>query len=124
MSGLILIQSFTIAIVDIVQFDELLKHAQFHAEEHGDNLFVFFSKHYGELKEQHDKEHREEKKDHEKLPFQNQYNGIATMAIVSDKAIVPLTSYHNPNDMGPNFYYHVLIPSLYSKVLFQPPKFA
>lgn len=124
MSGLILIQSVDIAINDIAQFDELLEHAQFHAEEYGDSLFVFISKHYGELKEQHTKDHREEKKDHEKLPFQNHCSCTATLAIVSDSHVMPLSSFQNPDDMGTNFYYRAPISSLHAKGLFQPPRFA
>ncbi|MDT7830035.1 hypothetical protein RQM65_15310 [Pricia sp. S334] len=123
MSGLILIQSFDIAMEDIVQFDELLEHAEFHAEEYGDNIFVFISKHYGELKEQHNKDHQEEKKDHEKLPFQNHCSCSSTVAIVSDKYVVSLTSFPNL-DGETNFYYPALISSLHAIGRFQPPRSA
>ncbi len=53
-----------------MQLDELIEHAQFHKQEYGDTFFVFPSKHYGELKAEHSKNHQEEQKDHEQLPFQ------------------------------------------------------
>ena len=122
MSGLILIQSFDIAFNDIAQLDELLEHAQFHAEEYGDNIFVFISKHYGELKDQHDKDHKEEKKDHEKLPFQNHCSCASTVAIVSDTDFLRIDSLQIPEGMTPNFYYQPLTSSLHAKGLFQPPR--
>ena len=72
LSLVILIQSLGISIADIAQIDEFIEHAQFHSEQHGDNVLVFISKHYGELKASHEKEHQEEKEDHEQLPFQHQ----------------------------------------------------
>lgn len=122
MTALILIQSFDIAINDIAQLDELLEHAQFHAEQYGDNLFVFISKHYGELKEQHNKDHQEEKNEHEKLPFQNHCNCTSTVAILSDNHLIPLNAIQNPDDTGTNFYYCSPISSLHAKGLFQPPR--
>ena len=64
-----MLQSFGVHYDDIVQLDELIEHAQFHSEQYGDNMIVFLSKHYGELKADHQRDHQEEKKDHEKLPF-------------------------------------------------------
>ena len=40
LSALMLIQSFNIGTDDILQFDELLEHAQFHKQEYGDGFFV------------------------------------------------------------------------------------
>ena len=58
LSFLILLQSFGISFNDLSQIDEFIEHAQFHSEQYGDNVFVFISKHYGELKTDHDKEHQ------------------------------------------------------------------
>ncbi len=124
LSGLILIQSFDIAFNHIAQFDELLEHAQFHAEEYGDSMFVFISKHYGELKEQHNKDHQEEKKDHEKLPFQNHCSCSSTVAIVSDTNFLRMNSLQIPEGTTTNFYYHPPISSLHAQGLFQPPRIA
>ncbi|MEX0275477.1 MAG: hypothetical protein AB3N16_13975 [Flavobacteriaceae bacterium] len=72
LSALILFQSLNIPFHALLELDELIEHAQFHSETHGDNFWVFFSKHYGDLKEEHSKEHKEEQEDHEQLPFQHQ----------------------------------------------------
>ncbi len=68
----ILFQSIGFCPNDMVKIDEFIEHAQFHSEQYGDNILVFIAKHYGELKATHEKEHQEEKKDHEQLPFQHQ----------------------------------------------------
>ena len=59
-SLLILFQSFNIHLDDVIELDELIEHAQFHSAEYGDNFFVFISKHYGELKAEHNQQHQEE----------------------------------------------------------------
>lgn len=122
MSGLILIQSMDISYDDIVQFDELLEHADFHAKKYGDNLFVFISKHYGEMKDQHNKDHQEEKKDHEKLPFQNHCCSSSIVAIVSNTYFVQLKSLQTADATAAIFYYQPSNSTLHTKGLFQPPR--
>lgn len=122
MSVLILVQSFDIAFSDITQIDELLEHADFHAEKYGDNLLVFISKHYGELKDQHNKDHKEEKKDHEKLPFQNHCSCTSTVAIVSNTNFLQINSLQTTESTEANFYYQPPTSSLHAKGLFQPPR--
>ncbi len=122
LSGLILIQSFDIDITDITRMGELMEHAQFHAEKYGDNMLVFLSKHYGELKEQHDKDHQEEKRDHEKLPFHHQCNCASVVAIVMNPIQAELNSLQTPESWVANFYYQTITSSLHTKGPFQPPR--
>ena len=44
LSFLVLIQSLNIGADNIMQLDELIEHAKFHKQEHGDGFFVFLSK--------------------------------------------------------------------------------
>ncbi|MEX0290093.1 MAG: hypothetical protein AB3N14_13370 [Flavobacteriaceae bacterium] len=121
LSFLILLQSFNISIGEIVEIDELIEHAQFHSEEYGDNFLVFLSKHYGELKSEHSKKHQEERKDHEKLPFQHQLHGTSLSAFVIEKLDLSL----NPCFIIPitdNYYYQDSHSFLLEKDLFQPPR--
>jgi hypothetical protein len=124
LSGLILIQSFDMAHSDIEQIDELLEHANFHAEKYGDNILVFISKHYGDLKDQHNKDHQEEMEDHEKLPFQNHCHASSITAIVANMACTELDPIQISNGSEANFYYLPLSSSLHTKGLFQPPQLA
>ena len=121
-SSLILFQSFNIHIKDIACLNDLLVHAQFHKEKYGDNIFVFFSKHYGELKENHNKKHQEE--DHSRLPFNDNLSfGLLTAFVLNDNkySIEHKDQFFYQNS---NFFYIENYTSLDEFDIFQPPKIA
>jgi hypothetical protein len=122
LSALMLIQSFNIGTDDILQFDELIEHAQFHKQEYGDGFFVFFSKHYGELKAEHSKNHQEEQKDHEQLPFQCQGHASTLIALISQDLQYYSNDIEIVDTTESNFHYLNLYSSLLDKELLQPPK--
>lgn len=110
------------SISDISQIDEFIEHAQFHSEQYGDNVFVFISKHYGELKKDHNKEHQEEKEDHEQLPFQHQSHSSSITAFVLNTAKNDFRTPEFLEFRTHNFFYQEPISSLHLKGLFQPPR--
>ncbi|MFH6602826.1 hypothetical protein ACEZ3G_05015 [Maribacter algicola] len=119
---LILIQSFNIHFSDLAEIDELIEHAQFHAEEYGDNFFVFVSKHYGELKAEHSQKHQEEKEDHEQLPFQHQCQTISlSVFVLNQMTQYPLEMVCVP-DTRSDYFYLASYHSLAQEGLFQPPR--
>lgn len=120
-SLLILVQSFNVHVNDIIELDELIEHAQFHAEEHGDNFFVFISKHYGELKAEHSQKHQEEKEEHEQLPFQHQ-SQTTLFVFVLNKAPENALEIEFPIDRNTNFFYQASYHSLAQEGLLQPPR--
>ena len=124
LSGFILLQSFQITLEDIMQIDELIEHAQFHKQEYGDNFFVFLSKHYGELKAEHSKNHQEEQNDHEQLPFQ--FNGQITLvlAFLSVKSNTDSLVLNLQSASEANFHYLNLYVSQHDEKLLQPPRHA
>ena len=122
LSCLILIQSIDIEINDITRMGDLMEHAKFHADKYGDNLLVFLSKHYGELKEQHHKDHQEEKKNHEELPFKHQCNCASALAIVMNTSLPELNSPQASESWVANFYYKTITSSLHTEGQFQPPR--
>ena len=121
-SLIILIQSFGISLSDLGQMDEFIEHAKFHSQQHGDNVFVFISKHYGDLKSEHNKEHQEEKEDHEKLPFQqnSHMSSIAVFVLNTQKQEFKILEFSEFKEH--NFHYQSLTSSLHSEGLFQPPR--
>ncbi len=121
-SFLILVQSFNVHIDDIVELDELIEHAQFHAEEHGDNFLVFISKHYGELKAEHSKKHQEEQEEHEQLPFQHQYQTTSLSAFVLNQTTDYPLEITLVLDRDSNYFYQASYHSLAQEGLFQPPR--
>jgi len=121
-SFLVLLQSVGLHYNDVVQLDEFLDHARFHSEQYGDNVLVFISKHYGDLKAEHDKEHQEEKEDHEQLPFQHQghFSSVAAITFLDNAPAlqVPDLMAHTQT----NFHYLAPHSSLHAQGLLQPPR--
>ena len=124
LSLLLLVQSFNLDMVDVAQLDDFLTHAQFHKEKYGDNLLVFISKHYGELKKQHDLEHSEEKQDHEELPFNHQTCSHFSTAFVIIGADILLLKTAPAADTSSNFFYQESNYPKQNSDIFQPPKVA
>jgi len=123
LSFIFLFQSAGLKMNDIIQLDEFIEHAQFHNEQYGDNILVFISKHYGELKSDHNKEHQEEKPEHEQLPFQhNMYvSSIAFLSVFPHK--LDLNTPDFSDFKSHNFIYQESSSMLYSEGLFQPPRY-
>jgi hypothetical protein len=118
-------QSFHVIVEDILQLDELLEHAQFHKQEYGDNFFVFLSKHYGELKLDHSKNHQEEQPEHEQLPFQCQGHSstfIAYLQFNSSSFFKGIEVLNSKSEA--NFHYLNLYASLHEEAQLQPPRHA
>ena len=121
-SLLVLFQSVSIPINDLLELDELLEHYQFHAEEYGDSLVVFLSKHYGDLKSEHHQEHQEEKEEHEELPFQHQYVSPSIVVFIVVDAPQYISEAEVVGDNKRDFYYSVSYNSLSGESPFQPPR--
>ncbi|MBT2160671.1 hypothetical protein [Zobellia barbeyronii] len=122
LSFVILLQSFGICLYDVSQIDEFIEHAQFHSEQYGDNVIVFISKHYGELKATHDKEHQEEKEDHEQLPFQHQSHFSSATTFVLNSIKEDLKSLEVSEYKSRNFFYQAPSSSLHLEGILQPPR--
>ncbi|MCL5129382.1 hypothetical protein [Algibacter sp. L1A34] len=122
LSFVILIQSFGLCVGDIAQIDDFIEHAQYHSQQYGDNVFVFISKHYGELKADHDKEHQEEKEDHEQLPFQHQshMSSITAFVLNTHKSELKTGEFSELNIH--QFHYQAPSSALHLEGLFQPPR--
>jgi len=122
LSFVILLHSFGISLYDVSQIDEFIEHAQFHSEQYGDNVFVFISKHYGELKAAHDKEHQEEKENHEQLPFQHKSHICSITAFVLNSQKEDIKSIEISEYRSHNFFYQAPSSSLHSEGILQPPR--
>ncbi|NND78686.1 MAG: hypothetical protein HKN53_02170 [Maribacter sp.] len=122
LSFLILFQSATLDLSDLAQIDELLEHAEFHSEKYGDNVLEFLSKHYGELQKEHSRDHQEEKKEHEELPFTQHCCTHVFTAFVINKTQLPALKISGLVDFTTNFYYLDNYASIEKFDIFQPPK--
>src|SRR6056297_2360168 len=122
-SLLLLLQSSNVHFKDLVELGQLVEHYQFHNKEYGDNFMAFVSKHYGELKASHSEKHQEEKKEHEKLPFQHHQAPCAQPLVfvlgqenfINSYSEIPLAS-------KGNFHYQMSYSLIWGDDPFQPPK--
>lgn len=122
LSLVVLLQSFGLHTDDLVQIDEFIEHAQFHSEQYGDNVIVFISKHYGELKASHEQEHQEEKEDHEQLPFQHHCHLSSIVAYTVNSFDSNFESPIIQEFKSTNFYYQAPSSSSHTSGLLQPPR--
>lgn len=123
-SLLILIQSFGFGLKEMYQISSFVEHASFHNQEYGDDVFVFISKHYGELKASHEKEHQEEKKEHERLPFKHHSHVSCSYLFVLNSLQEDVFSVTFFDFKKHSFFYQSQTYSQYLEGLFQPPKFS
>ena len=119
---LLLFQSSNIPIADLLELDELVQHYQFHNSEYGDSLIVFLSKHYGELKTEHNRKHREEHQEHEQLPFQQNSQSVLIMAFVPCEILLYDSHADIVFEEGMNFYYSESYSFLWGEIAFEPPR--
>lgn len=122
LSFLVLFQSFNLDLSDLAYIDEFLEHAEFHSEKYGDNFIVFISKHYGEMKKEHSRDHQEEKQEHEELPFTHLCCSHVFTANVNNKIQIPSLKTCPIVDFTANFYYLDNYASFEKFDIFQPPK--
>ena len=124
-STLLLLQSMGLNYDDLVRLDELFEHASYHQQQYGDNIITFLSKHYGDQKEAHQRDHQEEQDDHRKLPFQQQQcqQHLAPVflgQLVMGKSEASHTSTDRKSSRG--FYYSLNDYDAHSQAVFQPPR--
>lgn len=107
---------------DISRIGVLIEHARYHADAYGDNFMVFLSKHYGELQQEHDEKHQEERSEHEGLPFQNHCCVLVVADLTGLATPYTLTNSSANNDAIQNFHYQDNYASLACFEIFEPPR--
>lgn len=123
-SILIAFQSVGFGIQDMFLLGKLVQHAEHHSENHGDDFFTFMQKHYGSLKAEHQENDKDDKHDHEKLPFQHISCHHALTDIVLVPFELPLLKVEINTLQTHTFHYENLYSPLEKVSIFQPPKFA
>ncbi len=101
------------------QLEEVIQDYQLHKKKYGDNFQTFFSKHFGNLKEQHQEEHKKEHQNHKhhndmELNVNIDYLCLNTSFKLNDKIEI--------NTKKTNFYYKDLFCLFEKQKIFQPPK--
>ena len=107
---------------DVSRMGRLIEHAKFHADTYGDSFIVFLSKHYGELQEEHNNQHQEERSEHEGLPFQNHSCVLVVADLTFLTADYSMSNAVANSNTPQNFHYQENYASLSSFDIFQPPR--
>lgn len=118
----VLLQGLHLSFSDMVQLDELLEHARYHEQQFGDNFITFLSKHYGEQKEDHNRQHSEEKEQHEQLPFQHSPQLCGTYTFIAKQSVPELEVFPEISEGKAVFHYLPLGSASYESGIFQPPR--
>jgi hypothetical protein len=124
LSLLVFFQSAGWGMNDLFLLGRLIEHAEYHSENYGEDFLTFFEKHYGVLKAEHQKKHKEEQQEHEELPFQH----LSCHHLLTDVVITPFDLDLKRAEVAiqkqHRFFYQNLYSSLEKVSIFQPPKAA
>jgi len=71
LSTVILLQSITFSTSAIVEIANFVEHYNLHKQTQHDSFVEFISKHYGDMKNQHNKDQSSKHHNHQRLPFNN-----------------------------------------------------
>lgn len=115
-------QSINLHLNDFLRIGDLIEHANYHADELGDDWFSFFQKHYGEDSQEHIQNHH--KKEHQKLPNHDHICSTSIAAFVLTKKVNISLKVDPSPSVNTIFFYQDLYSSIRSVDIFQPPKFA
>ena len=120
-ASVILIQSFNIHMLDILKLKNLMEHLEFHKSTYGDDVFTFVAKHYGYQKLKH--EDKDEKKDHQQLPFHHNTCLDSSVFYVFDMNRYQLKDLDHSNAELNTFFFQSAYSFMENADIFQPPQF-
>jgi hypothetical protein len=123
-SSTILLNSFQIGIAGLSQAGELLEHMQYHSDNYGDNFSAFLSKHYGKLKDDHNKNHKEERQKHKQLPFHQEISQQIFSVFLMPKQERPVLEKSQIKYRSACFFYKESSSHYNPEKLLHPPRFS
>ncbi len=121
LSSLFLLQSFNLHFEDAIELGDIFEHAELHKQRYDDDFFVFLSKHYGNLKKSHEKQHREEEKGHQHPPTDHDCSSQIQTFVINTLYF----SIENPKiavRSSSSLYYQDKFSSFEKQKIFHPPK--
>ena len=118
----ILLQGLNLHLSDMIEMQIFMKHLKEHQISYGDDLMTFFDKHYGELRDEHEREEHKGSDEHEKLPFKHKVCQVNSGTMINnhdspERSMIPVPILTNPN-----FHYLNNYSFLNPSDIFQPPK--
>ena len=117
LSLLIVLQSVSVFINIGNELKEVVTDYQLHKSKYGDDFATFWSKHFGELKEQHKAQH---KKEHQPSHDQNIHISHIEFALL--RSFIPYKIKGNFEVKNNNFYYRSIFSEHKKTKILQPPR--
>lgn len=108
---------------DVVQLELLVEHIEYHSENYGDDFFTFFEKHYGSSSLEHQKDNKDEKSQHDNLPFQHLSCSHLSPEVILISLRILFFETLVESSLGLNSFYKNLYSSIEKLSIFHPPKF-
>ena len=118
----ILLQGLNFQLSDMIELQVLVKHLKEHQSSYGDDLFTFFEKHYGALRQEHDREEHKGSSEHEKLPFKHKVCQVNAGVLINSFNSAERNTEPIPSSSVKNFYYLDNYSFLDQSDIFQPPQ--
>lgn len=121
LATIILFQGIFVNTDVLFEINELLEDYQLHKTKYGDNTYTFLSKHFGDLKESHKKQHQEEHEQH-KHPSQDKLANVSQFDYTFNRCNFTIKNVVEINADTSNFHYSDLFSTFEKQKIFQPPK--
>ncbi len=122
LSTLFFIQSTNIHFEDMQKIGELLEHYNLHHDRYNDSFITFISKHYGDLKESHKKQHQEEEKEHHHDPIHHDCAAQTHIDVCVNTSTYTIKVVKFIESKETNFYYQDKFSTFEKQKIFQPPQ--
>lgn len=107
----------------LFEIDEILQDYQLHKTKYGDGLTAFLSKHFGDLKEAHKKQHQKDHKQH-KHPVKDQLVNTTHIDFTFSHCYVVIKNEIEVCDEPSGFWYINLFSTFEKQKIFHPPQLA
>lgn len=118
----LLLQGFNPGLKDLMRVGDMLQHLEYHSQIYGDSFTEFFSKHYGNAKEEHHENNKDEHSEHENLPFNQQNSGQVSLVFFIPHLRISLLKLPPVQEHSLNFIYKESHSILSKHDIFQPPR--
>ena len=123
LAALILFQGIFANTDILFEASELIEDYQLHKVKYGDDFSTFISKHFGDLKESHQKQHQKENEKHNH-PIQNNTGNSYQIDYTISASFVIMKNEIEINSTTSNFHYADLFSKFEKQKIFQPPRLA
>jgi hypothetical protein len=107
----------------LFELNEVMEDYQLHKTKYGDNLTTFISKHFGDLKDAHKKQHQKDHAQH-KHPVKDQLVNTSNIDFTFNNCYFVIKTEIELNTKPAGFWYINLFSTFEKQKIFHPPQLA